>query len=103
MKSENAKPQIKENSMNMWKLMGEATRNATVRHLLAQNEQDIDCDRLSEVLSETVKAAIPELIEEWKEMLVGDLNERQLQWAVNIQANTLAAKAIVAYRAQSSD
>lgn len=85
--------------MNMWKLMGEATRNATVRHLLEQGEQDIDCDKLSKVLREIVKAAVPELIEEWKEMLVGGLNDQQLRWAVNIQANALAAKAITAYRA----
>ncbi len=85
--------------MTIYQVIAKATKRATVQHLLAQNEQDIDCDKLTQALRSTLKVAIAELQEEFKMMNDAMMSEQQLRWAVNVQANALAAKAITAYRA----
>ncbi len=82
----------------MWETIAKATRQATVKHLLNQGEENIDCDKLTEALKETLANAIPELQAEWKSWNEIRVKQTQIKWGLNIQANDLAAKAIMAYR-----
>lgn len=84
--------------MSIWTVIAEGTMKAACQHLLHQNEQNIDADKLTNVLRATLKEAIPELQEELQAMNDAMMSEQQLRWALNVHCNSLAAKAIASYR-----
>ena len=73
--------------MTIWTVLADAVTIATA----SQGEQVADVDLMVETIKAVIKDAIPDLLKEWGDMVGIRMSEQQLRWAVNIQANSLAA------------
>ena len=80
--------------MTIWTVLADAVTIATA----SQGEQVADVDLMVETIKAVIKDAIPDLLKEWGDMVGIRMSEQQLRWAVNIQANSLAAQVISRYR-----
>ena len=84
--------------MTIWTILADAVVTATARHMASQGEQVANVDLMVETIKAVIKDAIPDLLKEWGDMVGIRMSEQQLRWAVNIQANSLAAQVISRYR-----
>lgn len=83
--------------MSIWTILAEAVMKATSRHMAMQRKAITDVDLMVDVTKTVLKDAIPDLLKEWGDMTAIHMNEQQLRWAINIQANSLAAQVITRY------
>ena len=84
--------------MTIWTVLADAVTTATARHMASQGDQITDVDLMVDTIKAVIKDAIPDLLKEWGDMVGIRMSEQQLRWAVNIQANSLAAQVISRYR-----